>query len=366
MTQEQTIMLRLLRLGIGKADAVQGDAAMLEDGAVDWKTMMQASINHGIMTLCCDGYGKVKELFHISETGIESPALEDNRMEWIGYTFVLESSYINYRAIIAQLAKFYAKRGIDMMLLKGYGLSLHYPIPSHRPTGDIDVFLFGKWREGDEAIRKKGIKIKIDSEHHTTFKIGGVTVENHYDFVNTRIRRSSRLLEKEFKALAMNGERQQIDINGVTVFVPTPNLNALFLLRHTAGHFASEGIKLRNVLDWAFFVEKQGTLVDWNRLWQLAKEYNMHRFLECLNAICVEDLGFANELFPHKDCDKSLKTRVLEEILAGPDIKKDASAWLRTKRWWQHRWKHEICYSDSMFSSFITSITANIIPTRPD
>lgn len=38
-----------------------------------------------------------------------------------------------------------------MMVLKGYGLSLNYLKPSHRPCGDIDIWLFGKQKEADDA-----------------------------------------------------------------------------------------------------------------------------------------------------------------------------------------------------------------------
>ena len=58
--------------------------------------------------------------------------------------------------------------------------------------------------------------------------------------------------------------------------------------------------------------------------------------------------------------DQPLKARVLKEIMNGTDLVPGATAWERTKRWWKHRWKHEICYSDSMLSSFVYSVRANL------
>lgn len=92
--------------------------------------------------------------------------------------------------------------------------------------------------------------------------------------------------------------------------------NALFLLRHAAVHFAAINIGLRHVLDWYVFVERNAGRIDWKELCALAREANMDRFLECLNAICAEDLGLDASLLPPSACDPKLKERVLNEILS--------------------------------------------------
>ena len=66
------------------------------------------------------------------------------------------------------------------MVLKGYGLSLDWPIPNHRVVGDLDIYNFGKWKEADSFIAEQlGIKIDDGHEHHAVFNFNGVAVENH-------------------------------------------------------------------------------------------------------------------------------------------------------------------------------------------
>ena len=280
-------------------------------------------------------------------------------LTWMGMSARIQQKWERHEAFIGRLAGFYEKHGINMMLLKGYGVSQYYPEAKLRTPGDVDVYLFGDWKKADDAISEElGVTVCNDSEHHTKFTIDDITVENHYDFVNTRIRRSSQKLELVFKELAQD-KTNVIDVRGQKVYLPSDKLNAIFLLRHCAGHFASEGITMRNVLDWGLFVQSTKDL-DWEWLWQLAKEYNMHRFLACLNMICVEDLGLDGLKFNMRYVDQQLKARVLKEIMNGTDLVPGASAWERTKRWWKHRWKHEICYSDSMLSSFVYSVRANL------
>lgn len=145
----------------------------------------------------------------------------------------------------------------------------------------------------------------------------------------------SQRLELLFKELAQD-KTNVIDVRGQKVILPSVKLNAIFLLRHCACHFASEGITMRNVLDWGFFVQSAQDL-DWVWLWHMAKEYNMHRFLGCLNAICIEELGLDASKFVQQEYNSKLKARVLKEIMQGANLVPGASAWERTKRWWQHR-----------------------------
>ena len=123
--------------------------------------------------------------------------------------FQAEEDYKKYVEDIASLAKAYSEAGIEMMVLKGYGLSLNYPEPAHRPVGDIDIFLndndnddCGKlpaWRRGDEVIRQRGIEIDYSHHHHSVFSWKGQMVENHYDIVNRYAGKSGRMEDDMFK-----------------------------------------------------------------------------------------------------------------------------------------------------------------------
>ena len=81
-----------------------------------------------------------------------------------------------------------------------------------------------------------------------------------------------------------------------------------------ASHFASSEISLRQVLDWAFFVEKHTMEIDWEWLEDRLEEYGMKRLYDVFNAICVGDLGFDVNIFPKVQFDPSLKDRVLRDI----------------------------------------------------
>lgn len=355
MTLLQEQLLALLRYSIHGTEE-----SVLEGKPVDWEELLTTVMRQMVIGLTMDGVVRLKMDERNSQR--VSPISGTMMGKWYGEAEKNRLAREKNTKVIAELAAFYNRHGINMMLLKGYGISLYWPRPEARVSGDVDIFLFDEqgaaWQRADALVSEKlGIKIKADSEHHTKFTWNGISVENHYDFINTKLRKSSAQLEKIFKTLAQDDSKTVL-VNGEKVYLPCDKLNALFLLRHLSGHFASEGLNFRQILDWAFFASK--TEIDWNWLYRVATEFNMHRFLSCLNGICVENLGFCAEKLPVENLENALKERVLQEILGSCDIVHQASVMNKVTRWWKHRWKHRICYSDSLLSSFCTSVTAHL------
>lgn len=87
-------------------------------------------------------------------------------------------------------------------------------------------------------------------------------IENHYDFINTKDLKSSRSIESIFKELGID-DHCSIYVNGEKVYVPSPDLHALFLIRHMGLHFVSVSINLRQLIDWGFFAEKHTGDINW-------------------------------------------------------------------------------------------------------
>ena len=256
------------------------------------------------------------------------------------------------------------------MLLKGYGLSLCYPVSEHRPCGDIDIWLFGRQQEADKLMRRYlGITIDEDVHHHTTFRFESILVENHYDFINVHAHASNRKIERLLTEYAAEpGEK--INLGDETFYLPPPQFNALFLLRHAAMHFAAEKIGMRHIVDWAMFIDRYSEKIDWKSLDAIAREMNMHRFLYCLNAIAIDCLGLDAVKVPAFERNTQLEQRVLSEILL-PGFNEESPhgnmiriIWFKFRRWWANRWKHRIVYREGLFRSFIQSVWSHLLKPR--
>lgn len=359
MTDNQLAFFCLVRAGIGN-----GNNTMLN--TTEWDSVRDIAAKQGLLAVTFDG------LNCLSENDYATPLPLTVKLRWMGEVMQgYEQRYQLYKKAIAQLAGFYNSKGIRMMLLKGYSYSVNWPNPEHRPCGDIDIYLFGKQKKADAEmvssfrLQDSGFRIDNSHHHHSVFNWQGFTVENHYDFMNVHNHKSNAEIERIFKTLA-NDDSNVIQIEGEKVYLPSANLNALFLLRHAMAHFAAEQITIRHILDWAFFVKAHKQEVDWDWLECLLDEFGMMPMYRIVNAICVEDLGFEAGMFTQAKCDSQMKKRVLSEILSpefSPSLPKGMvhRVVYKYRRWKGNEWKRKLCYNDSMRSSLWAGIKSHIM-----
>jgi hypothetical protein len=72
-----------------------------------------------------------------------------------------------------------------------------------RQFGDLDLYFFDRHDEADEVARRE-LHVQVDnhSHHHTRYELRGITIESHYDFVNTPYPPSNRNYETLLKEQA--------------------------------------------------------------------------------------------------------------------------------------------------------------------
>ena len=352
MQQNKDVFLWLVRMGI-KAESAYHQPIITEAATVNWDVIQDLATQHGLSAVVLDGIEQLPEQQRPPKLFL---------LEWIGETLQgYEYRYELYQRAITELAAFYNSHGFKMMVLKGYACSLDWPKPEHRPCGDIDIWLFGQQKDADSALAfEKKLNID-DSLHHTVFAWNDFTVENHYDFINIHRHKTHQGLENVFKQLSED-DTHCVDVYGEKVYLPSPNLHALFLLRHALNHFVSSGITLRQVLDWALFVENHTNEIDWKWFNEMIEKYNMKEFFSCLNAICVEDLGFNAKIFHGVQFSPALKDKVLNDII-NPEFDPELPKRLLPKivymykRWRGNAWKYEFCYKENRWSSFWSGLS---------
>ena len=344
LSAEQSYFLHLVRVGIGNESP--GDSCG-KGQSCSGKVVDMSAIK---------ALAERQELAAVVLDGIERLEGGDDAL----------GSLAENEALMTQWSEFYGEHGLKMMVLKGFACSLDWPVPEHRPSGDIDIWMFGRYKEADSLLlEKKGVKVDNSHPHHTVFKWRVFEVENHYDFINYHGSASARELEKVFKRLGMD-DTNSVMLYGGKVYLPSPDLHALFLLRHSVQHFTGANISLRNVLDWAFFVKNHGAEVNWAWLLPLLERFAMTDFFNCLNAICIENLGFEPALFPSVKCGKEIKDRVLDDILA-PEFEAAEPVQLlprlvyKIRRWHGNQWKQRMCYKENALVRFFGTLWSHLL-----
>lgn len=375
IASNEKLLLNLIKIALGKS------TKCTLPNTLEWNILFDMSMKQCVPSVVLDG---------LNRSLASEPCQDDkgigkrDKLKWLSMVLNMERQYTIHESIIAELAAFYREAGYQMMLLKGYGLSKYWPIPYHRPTGDIDIYLMHLNSEGKEKSRpawecadklmteKFGILVDKSHHHHSVFTYKGIMVENHFDFVNVHSHNSNRWIENEFKTLALKGNEEFTFDNGAKLLFPSPLLNCLFIARHNAIHFAAEHLNLRQLLDWALFVEKRHKDIDWNYFWNIAKKMGMEMFVLCMAFIAIRQLAFDKDVFhipneyeDFQKCNHGLIDKVLDNILHPTDEANDSKgiAYVinRYKLWKSNLWKHRIVYSDSVFSTFCAQIKSHLM-----
>jgi hypothetical protein len=345
------VFLQIIRLGIGHS-------AECIFGKIDWNNIEALAEQQGLSAILVDGVEKLPD---------NQRPPKDILLQWIGNTLQsYEYRFEVYRRCIAELAEFYNIHGFQMMVLKGYACAIEWPKPEHRPCGDIDIWLFGQQKEADAVLTKeKGVEIDNRHHHHSVFYWQDFIVENHYDFINVHSRSSNKDLEKVFKKLGED-DTYYVGVYGEKVYLPSPNLHALFLIRHMVAHFTSTSVNLRQVLDWGFFVEKNTQVIDWVWLTEVLKNHHIMDFFNIVNAFCVEEMGFDSRIFPAVQFLPELKQRVIRDMLdpkysATEPVKLLPRLIYKYRRWQGNAWKQNICYKESRWSVFWSGLMSHLM-----
>lgn len=360
MTTQNThkILLSLLRAALSPEQARHTST----DTCNNWTDVYRMAAQQGVAAIAWDG---VQQLINKGVITKEQAPDRVTKLQWALSTEQTEKRYSKQCRAITKLADIYSSEGIDMLILKGYGLSLMYPTPQHRSCSDIDIWLFGEQQRADNIVSKHlGINIDEDKHHHTVFYVDGVMIENHYDFLNIHAHSSNRDIEARLKQLATQPEA--IEVEGRTIYRPNANCHALFLLRHAAAHFAAVEIVLRHIIDWGMFLKHSCQDIDWTWLREVCRAHNMELFLDAMNAMAADICCLDFDTLPDTTRRPELETRILNDILY-PEfaVVQPKSGTIRIviykfRRWWANRWKHRIVYRDGLIKTFLTQLRSHL------
>lgn len=331
------LVVDLLRCGIAK-----GDCSGISPSQ-DWGSVVSIAAEQYVLPLVYDAVTACEHLRGALPLEVKTQVYGSVRSA--------EQRYEKHCRVLEWLAKFYASHGIRMMVLKGIGLSALYPKPNHRQCGDIDIYIYGEQKRADELLeRELGVEIDRTHHHHTLFKIDGVMVENHYDFVNVWAHSSSADIERELKELAASEHSETMRVGETEINMMPPTLGTIFLLRHTAQHFAAFHVELRQLVDWYLFTKHNDALIDWDRVKKVAENAGMGEFLEIWSSLSRWVVTGEGDL-------TKMEQRVLGDMIR-PNYRGHGpkNGWFRIwlfkcKRWWTNRWKNRLVYSkESLFT----------------
>lgn len=174
-------------------------------------------------------------------------------LEWIGIQQIAVSTNYNQDRRSKELYEWFKEKGFDNCIIKGQGVARLYPQPELRQAGDIDIWANA---DRDDVVGKmlsEGIDVSVIDyvNCHAAF-FDDVEVEVHFRpsyFFNPFANRRLQKWIQENKSVQMANFDDE-----VSFCYPTIAFNLVFSLIHIYRHVFSEGIGLRQLMDYYYIL----------------------------------------------------------------------------------------------------------------
>ena len=354
----------LLRLGLGTSTIEKenlSDYIMLS--SKKWTKLGEMARNQGVLGIMLDGIDKLES----TRFGLTRELQANQKLEWIGEVLQIEQRNQRQMVVMNALAEKWNQNKIRVLVMKGQANALLYPKPCHRSPGDIDCYLFENYQLGNEIAKKIGAVVDEGWYKHSQISYKGELFENHQYFVHTREGKRSKLLQKDL-ADALKTDNWESFPNSC-ICMPPAQWNAMFLTYHACAHFITEGLRLKQVLDWAVFLQKEQDKVDWEQFYAFCERHHLHRFADAITAICVKHLGIQITkpiiITESPYADKVLDSALYDDdYIYGVGESRWGSRFHLVKSIFKHRWKYEDIYQQSVWKQLWWYVSGYLFHTE--
>lgn len=282
MVSQQRIFFDFLRFCIGTTSEIP---ASVKDA--DWKVMYDLAKKQALIGVLFHGIKQLpKEL--APDAGL--------LMRWMGMAQKIRQQNMRLFMDSAKVCKNFKDAGFRNCILKGQGNALLYPDPYMRTPGDIDIYLHGGRKRIMEYVDKV-CPNQVMRYHHVDFPIMKTPIEVHftpsYMFFPIHNRRMQKWFKKVMDLQCSNVVTLPDGYGEITV--PTMNFNVIYILSHLYRHVFTEGIGLRQLLDYYYVLINDELLVIRDTLHRELKYLGLWKFAGAVMYVLHETLGLPEE-----------------------------------------------------------------------
>ena len=239
--KQQKIFFDFLRFCIGSAKEIPGSLK-----EVDWKELYAIAKKQALLGVLFHGIRQLPK-----QLAPEQKLL----MQWMVMAEQIRKQNIKLFQDSVKVCQNFENEGFANCILKGQGNALLYPDPYMRTPGDIDIYLSG----GRRKIMKYVDQVcpnQVMRYHHVDFPVMKTAIEVHftpsYMFCPIHNRRMQKWFE-EVMGEQCNHRVSLPDGYG-EIHVPQVSFNVIYILSHLYRHIFTEGVGLRQLLDYYYVV----------------------------------------------------------------------------------------------------------------
>ena len=298
-TGEQNSVLVLLRR------ALWSEPVSFDCGNFDWLKIETEATRHSILALIYGASTPLKK--HISSERYQ--AWRKCTLSWV----------VNSHKLIDdqdELTELLENANITYAILKGTSVSRYYPVPDLRILGDIDLLVRPEDIEQvDQILLSSGYSKRASDDviHHEYWR-ANTLVEVHFALMNTPDSCGGRKAEQIADQCLDNIEKATLGDH--SFFVLTEPFQAFSLLLHMQRHMLISGIGLRQIADWAVYIDKADYALLEKETIPILQKTGLFQYAKVLTKMCVLFLGLDEEKVQWCcDADNELCCRLWKKVL---------------------------------------------------
>lgn len=280
MLKQQKIFFDFLRFCIGSAKEIPGSLK-----EVDWKELYAIAKKQALLGVLFYGIQRLPK-----ELAPEQKLL----MQWMVMAEQIRKQNIRLFLDSVKVCKNFENKGFANCILKGQGNALLYPDPYMRTSGDIDIYLAGGRKRVMQYINKV-CPNQVMRYHHVDFPVMKTAIEVHFTPSYMFFPIHNSRMQKWFK------EVMDLQCSNVVtlpdgyreITVPTASFNVIYILSHLYRHVFTEGIGLRQLIDYYFVLVKseEGRVKNLKALQLELKYLGLWKFAGAVMYVLHEALG---------------------------------------------------------------------------
>ena len=255
----------------------------------EWGKLFDLACMQSLESIALEGVNKLKNANPNVNLNLDIDLL----LDWIGIQqqTIAENKHQDQRT--KELCEIFKKAGYRSCVLKGQGTALYYEHPEYRQCGDIDIWVKGDRDEILNFARKKGYHVgHIDIKHSDIDFFEDVPVEVHFlpswMYNPSTNKKLQRFFEKQ-------SGRQFGNYDADAGFTHTTvEFDLLFSIVHIYRHIFSEGIGLRQLMDY-YYILMSSSAEQRKEAFEVLKSMKMAKFVGGIMWILRECFGMKEE-----------------------------------------------------------------------
>lgn len=302
LDKNEDALLFLIRKALWNSDEKLPDA--------DWEAVEKCAQEQGVLWMAYLGGKSFSQ---------QIPAALLKSWRAVLHSGVLYNDQINSEQ--SALIEWLEVHGIRAAILKGTSCSRYYPYPDARPLGDIDVLVDKSNMDAVGAyLTERGY---TPAQHEHDFHIGyygkDAVIEVHYAGTDVPMSGGGKNVSEEMDHFL--DSTQSAAIGDMTFPVLSDAYQALMLLLHMERHMIVSGIGLRQLCDWATFVQNSPAEHWQNGTLKVLEKCGLLIYAEVITKVCVDYLGLNDERLSWcRNVSTKLSEAMLHEVFRGGNM----------------------------------------------